>query len=57
MKIYNTAGMLVETLAEREFTAGRHSLNWNAETVSSGLYLYKISGAKSSVTGKMMYLR
>jgi len=47
LMIYNIKGQKIKTLAENEFSQGSHSIIWNGddnsgESVSSGLYLYKL---------------
>jgi hypothetical protein len=43
LKVYNTLGQLVATLADHEeFTSGLNSVDFNAETFPSGVYFYHI---------------
>ena len=60
--IYNIKGEKVKILVNSEFEAGYHNLVWNGlddngKTVSSGIYFYKLSTDKDSVTRKMLLLK
>jgi hypothetical protein len=39
IKVYNIQGRMIETLAERHMHAGYHTITWNADQHSSGVYL------------------
>ncbi len=57
LSIYNDAGQLVETLINRQLQPGRHSLNWDAGSYSSGTYFYKLTAGDYSETGKCTLLK
>jgi tetratricopeptide (TPR) repeat protein len=57
LKIFNIRGQLVETLMSGTLTAGYHSINYNAENLSTGLYFYRLEWGDHSVTKKMLLLR
>jgi len=42
VKFFDISGKMVETIPLGGQTAGRHTLLWNAEGLSSGMYFYKI---------------
>jgi len=42
IKIYNLLGEEIENLISDNFTAGSHSINWNAGDLPSGIYLCKM---------------
>jgi hypothetical protein len=42
IKIYNILGQVVRDLANTPYSAGQHSLNFNAAGLTSGIYFYKI---------------
>ena len=59
LKIYNTKGQLVRTLVNDAREAGNHSVVWNGmdnqgNSVSSGLYFYRLSSDGNTVTRKML---
>ena len=43
IKIMDTMGKVLETPIHQFITAGYHSINWDASTYSSGVYLVNIS--------------
>ena len=43
LKIYNIQGQLIETLVNEKQNQGGHSVLWDAEGISSGMYFYEIS--------------
>jgi hypothetical protein len=57
IEVFNLLGQKVATLINTEQSAGRHSVNWNAESFSSGIYFYKISAGSFVETKKMMVLK
>jgi hypothetical protein len=63
IKIYNTLGQMINELLNKTEKAGIHSLFWDAENFSSGVYFYKfeavsVSGhSRFSATKKMILLR
>ncbi|MBN1481752.1 T9SS C-terminal target domain-containing protein [candidate division KSB1 bacterium] len=55
LKIYNTLGQLVHTLAENEpYEAGVHLLYIRTDNLSSGVYFYRITAGDWSCSRKMM---
>ncbi len=62
VKIYNTLGEEVRTLAEGQFHAGVHSVVWDAEDnngnpVPSGTYIYRLNAGSLTQVKKMSLLR
>lgn len=64
LEIFDILGKKVATLVSGRQEAGRYTYTWNASTVSSGVYFYRlqarnaINGASSCVeTKKMLYLK
>ena len=55
--IYNQLGELVRLLFEGRQTVGKHSLNWQADGLNSGVYIYKISTSDIEIGGKMVFLK
>jgi len=61
LKIYNSLGQEVRTLANGNFTRGRHVIKWNAldnrgATVPSGIYFYSLRSGRKIITKKMILL-
>jgi hypothetical protein len=63
LKIFNVLGQEVITLIDnKNYEAGIHSVNFNAEGLNSGVYFYKIEtsgidGHKFTSTKKMMVVK
>jgi len=52
LTIYNTLGQKIKTLVDREMTTGKYAMNFNANGLSTGEYLYRIEVTNSS---KVLY--
>ncbi len=62
VKVYNTLGVLVATLVDSELLAGEHKFYWagnnqEGETVANGIYVYRVSTNKGSVSRTLMMNR
>lgn len=60
--IYNLLGQEVETLVNKEQPAGKHFINWDGknqagQTVSAGLYIYRVEAGTVSKSGEMILLK
>jgi hypothetical protein len=57
LKVYDAIGTEVETIAEGKYPAGVHEVIFDAEKLSSGLYLYRIISGSNELTRKMMVVK
>jgi hypothetical protein len=57
LDIYDASGRLVETLVDREMSAGVYTVSWDREGTASGVYFYRLSSAGNSLTKKMVVVR
>ena len=62
LDIYNIKGQKVKQLVSNHLTSGEHSIIWNGkdmnkESVSSGIYFYKLSTKDKTFIKKMILLR
>ena len=57
IKIYNMLGELVETLAEGNYEAGYHKVTFNASSLPSGAYIYRIESDAFVQVKKMILLK
>jgi|GEM_PF-4757668 len=62
IRISNTAGQTVRTLADANFTSGRHALVWDARDenglpLPTGLYYYAIESGDFRVVRKLLYVK
>ncbi|UCG61522.1 MAG: S8 family serine peptidase [Candidatus Zixiibacteriota bacterium] len=55
--VYNIRGQKVATLADREYSAGIHSVMWDASKMPSGVYLYRLETTDFKETKKMILLK
>jgi len=57
LDIYDILGCKVLTLYDGYQPAGEHSIIWNADNFSSGLYFYRLTECECDVTGKMTFMK
>ncbi len=57
LKIYNVLGEEVASLVDEMQDAGFKSVDWNAATVPSGMYFYKITAGSFSEAKKMLLVK
>jgi hypothetical protein len=57
LKVYDAIGTEVVTIAEGKYPAGVHEVIFDAEKLSSGLYLYRIISGSNELTRKMMVIK
>ncbi|MGE5681850.1 MAG: multicopper oxidase domain-containing protein [Bacillota bacterium] len=62
LKVYDSIGRVVTTLADNVFEAGTHSVQWNGTDsfglkVPSGIYIYSMNSGEFNETKKMVLLK
>ena len=58
LTLYDVLGNKIETLVQREQSAGEHYVNFSAQNVlSSGVYFYRLDAGKYSAYKKLMILK
>lgn len=57
LEVYNLLGQKVATLVNSTLEAGNHQVEFNANNLSSGVYLYSLRAGDFSKTAKMMLLK
>lgn len=57
IKIYDILGREIETLINEERAAGNYQIEFNAKSLSSGVYYYRLESGSYSKTLKMIYLK
>ena len=57
VKVYNARGQYVSTLAERQYSAGFHTLTWNAEDAAAGVYFVRLQAKDVNQTIKLLLLK
>lgn len=56
LSVYDMKGDLVSVLADKEFSKGRHTLEFNAQDLSSGMYYYSLKNALGKEISKKMLI-
>ncbi|NQU27906.1 MAG: T9SS type A sorting domain-containing protein [Candidatus Marinimicrobia bacterium] len=57
LTVINSAGQVVTELVNKKMDAGKHSINFVAENLPTGLYFYTISSKNFNQTKKMVLLK
>ncbi|MCG2760113.1 MAG: T9SS type A sorting domain-containing protein [Candidatus Delongbacteria bacterium] len=57
LNVYNYTGQLVKTLVNGEMKAGFQSVNFDASSLSAGVYYYTMQTAGKSMTQKMVLIK
>ena len=57
VKIFNQLGQQVAVLANGDFSAGNHQLNFDGAGLSSGIYYYRIEAGSFTQTKKMILMK
>jgi len=57
LEVFNVLGQSVDVLADEEYPAGLHQVTWDASDIPSGVYFYRISANKQTLTRKMLLLK
>jgi len=57
IQIYNLKGQLVETLLDEQKPAGNHSIVWEPDEMSSGIYFCKLATNKISSVQKLVIIQ
>jgi hypothetical protein len=55
--IYNLLGQKLETPIDGEMTAGRHSVQWDAASYSSGVYFHRLTAGSEVFIKRMTLLK
>ncbi len=57
IEIYNLQGQLIETLINKKMLHGEHSIQWNAQEFSNGVYFLNMRSDYFSQTEKLMLIK
>ena len=57
MQVYNLKGRKLETIISSTMEAGYHTVTWNADQYSSGLYFVRMTAGDFSSVQKLMLLK
>ena len=56
-RVYDVNGKLVEVSSSKLYQSGRHSIQWNATSLSSGMYFVHLVKGNERLTQKVMLLK
>ncbi|MCK5330840.1 MAG: T9SS type A sorting domain-containing protein, partial [Candidatus Marinimicrobia bacterium] len=57
LNIYNLLGQRVGTLVNQQLDPGFHSVQWNASSIASGVYLYTIEMNNFAKSRKLLIIK
>ena len=57
LKVFNAIGEEMITLINENLTRGTHNINFNADGLSSGFYIYRLESGNQVQVRKMMFLK
>ncbi len=57
LTVYDVLGREVATLLNEKMTAGRHEINFDASSLSSGIYIYKLESNGVNLTRKLTLIK
>jgi len=57
LKVYDVFGREIATLVNREFDAGEHSIQFNANDLPSGVYFYRLQAGNFIEQKKMIFIK
>lgn len=55
--IFDTAGKKVAILSNCDYSAGHHRIQWKAENISSGIYLYRVTAGENISVKRCSYIK
>jgi hypothetical protein len=57
LKVYSVLGEEVAELINNELSAGIHKVSFDASRLSSGMYIYRLTGNNVTITKKMLLMK
>jgi len=57
LQVFDITGRLVTTLIDGRLGAGNHDVVFNAQTLSSGIYIYRITTSENTIAKRMLLLK
>jgi len=57
LKVFDTNGKEVEVLVNEQKPSGKYTVKFNAENLSSGVYFYRLTALKHTLTKKMILIK
>lgn len=57
LKVFDVLGREVATVVDKDMASASHTVNWSAEGLSTGVYMYTLTSGSYSQTKKMLFLK
>jgi len=57
LRVFTLLGKQIAVLVDRDLTPGSYRVDWNANGVASGVYIYRLIAGSFADTKKMLFLR
>ena len=57
MNIYNSLGQKIEQIFQKQLNTGTYEVNYNAVSLSSGIYFYELNGNGNREMKKFILLK
>lgn len=57
LQVFNITGQLVQTITSDVFGAGKHTVNFRADNLSSGVYFYRLKTSASTLTNRFTLIK
>lgn len=57
LKVYDVLGQEIASLIDKDLNAGTHKVSFDASKLTSGIYIYRLTGENISLSKKMMYAK
>ncbi|MBI5806639.1 T9SS type A sorting domain-containing protein [candidate division TA06 bacterium] len=57
LSVYNIAGQLVKSFGQGVQIPGTHTINWNVQSLPSGVYLYRLEAGSYKATKRMLVIK
>ncbi|NMB80757.1 MAG: T9SS type A sorting domain-containing protein [Ignavibacteria bacterium] len=57
LEVFDLLGRSIKLLAEGKYHSGTHTLLFNAQGISSGIYFYRLTTGQSSITKRLVLLK
>lgn len=57
LAVFNILGQKVATIVNGRLNAGSHSVNFNASSLSSGVYIYRLDTSQGSLSKRMLIIK
>jgi len=57
LQVFDITGRLVETLIDKDLNQGEYTIQWNASSLSSGVYFVRLTSSMKTQTRKVLLLK